>query len=342
MRQSHAPLSVAFWVEASDSIGIGHVVRMTAIAQELVEQGGSVHFYGYIPEHLVGLLVGFGHTQLPSKLETLSAFAENLGEVSASYDWLVVDTPFYRPETGGQTGGPWRQVLLVDDMGLAVPDTISAVLNPNYGVEEALYKDASAYLMVGEQYILLRPQILATQPGKRPGSGPVRVLITMGGADPCNLTKVAMDGLIGMDGVRLTVVSGPANGRFEEYVSAYGNLDNVVIYQSVADMGALLADSDVVVIAAGGTLWEALYLGCGVVSYSVNDTQASILTNLERAGELCYLGDGKNSADSTGDALRNAVTRLAGRRFQSKIIDGKGARRVVAYLKRRTNNEAVI
>ena len=84
----------------------------------------------------------------------------------------------------------------------------------------------------------------------------------------------------------------------------------------------------------GGTLWELLYTGCVVLSYTRNPLQASVTKTLAKRNILADLG---NVPGFQGPALIATLQELrasaskrksmaeAGRR----LIDGKGAQRVV-------------
>lgn len=327
-------MKCAIWTEASSEIGVGHLVRMISIAKALDNEGVKCVFFGFIQDELKRLISSFDHTAMEPKFSSLDGLDSFLLSRKESFDWLIVDTPFLNSRESQSAPVSWRNTLLVDDLGASVPPCVTAVLNPNYGAKPEQYASARCDLLLGEEYILLRPDILSIAPRTAGRSGDLRVLVSMGGADPHDLTKKAGDSLIDVRGIDVTVVCGPANPRFNEYARRYGAVSHFTVLNSVDDMGRLLEWADVAVIAAGGTLWEALYAGCRVISLSINEIQASILRNLERLGELCYLGDGKKSLDrSVRQRLIDAVLDAGETLFRSRLVDGKGVSRVVTYLR---------
>src|SRR5260370_32921233 len=102
-------------------------------------------------------------------------------------------------------------------------------------------------------------------------------------------------------------------------------------------MPGLMMESDLAVIAAGGTLWELLYCGCAVLSYSRNSRQADLIPRLAAAGAVCDLGAA--SAFEPAE-LCAAIRRVAGsaaireqmRATGRQIVDGDGVLRVIRML----------
>jgi spore coat polysaccharide biosynthesis predicted glycosyltransferase SpsG len=102
-------------------------------------------------------------------------------------------------------------------------------------------------------------------------------------------------------------------------------------------MAELMMETDLAIIAAGGTLWELLTLGCTVLSYSRNTVQARVVHSLAAEGIVVDMGDAGGFDPVT---LVSAVRGLAGSRsarermafLGREIADGLGALRVVEAL----------
>jgi spore coat polysaccharide biosynthesis predicted glycosyltransferase SpsG len=109
------------------------------------------------------------------------------------------------------------------------------------------------------------------------------------------------------------------------------NIRVIVDSQNIAD---LMSESDLAVIAAGGTLWELLSMGCVVLSYARNTVQKRVVRSLAKDGVVVDMGE---TVDFSAASLVSEVRRLAdsqalreqmaarGRR----LVDGLGAARVV-------------
>ena len=105
----------------------------------------------------------------------------------------------------------------------------------------------------------------------------------------------------------------------------------------VADMPSLMQKADMAIIVGGGTLWELLYTGCAVLSYSRNSLQAAVLGKLASMGILRYLGDVRKFH---GPALISEIRQIASdytvrKRMAGagrRLIDGRGTQRIVKRL----------
>ena len=85
------------------------------------------------------------------------------------------------------------RLLLADDYGHSVRYTAEIVLNQNLSADERVYENRAAHtkLLLGPRYALIRSEFL----DRRRDLSPVaerarRILVTMGGADPDNATRV--------------------------------------------------------------------------------------------------------------------------------------------------------
>ena len=101
-----------------------------------------------------------------------------------------------------------------------------------------------------------------------------------------------------------------------------------------------MANSDLAVICAGGTLWELLYMGCASLSYSRDAVPGEVIPWTSCAGSGSNDLGFVNGFEESG--LITAIRELAisCRRRQDMadmgrhIVDGEGARRVLQELLR--------
>jgi spore coat polysaccharide biosynthesis predicted glycosyltransferase SpsG len=99
-------------------------------------------------------------------------------------------------------------------------------------------------------------------------------------------------------------------------------------------MSKFMKDSDQAIIAAGGTLWELLCMGCAVLSYSRNTVQARVVQALSRRGvavdmgETCDFNPAK-LVQSVEGLVNSCPVRERMTRLGRTLVDGLGAGRVV-------------
>jgi len=96
----------------------------------------------------------------------------------------------------------------------------------------------------------------------------------------------------------------------------------------------LMAQSDVAIICAGGTLWELLYMGCATLSYFRTPVQGQIIGELDDMGAVHSMGSvedfDQNSLVRTVEetmACLDRRERMA--RLGRTLVDGEGIGRVL-------------
>jgi len=330
------PGTVLIRADANVSIGTGHVMRCLALAQAWQDRGGAVHWISSeLPDALACRLKSeaISHTDgagLPGSTEDAATTVARAHQIGAR--WVVVDGERFESEFLGHIHDHGLHLLLVDDFADRQVLPVSLIVNPNSGVKAETYREraGSETVLAGPKYCLLRREFRTLRP--RSGSEGKRVLISLGGSDPENLTPRVAVALAGCDGLRLTLVAGPANPATDclRQLSA----PNVEILFDVKNMAEVIADSDIAVIAAGGTLWELLAMGCVVLSYARNALQKNVVESLASGGMIVDMGD---TVRFEPDALRSEVARLAASRSARermaeagrKLVDGAGAMRVI-------------
>jgi spore coat polysaccharide biosynthesis predicted glycosyltransferase SpsG len=165
-----------------------------------------------------------------------------------------------------------------------------------------------------------------------------RVLVTMGGADPDNLTlRVLMalrDSVAGSAQIRV-IIGG--SYRHAEALEPVCQQLSAQLLCDVREMREQMAWADLAIAAGGSTNWEMAYLGLPAVVVAIAENQRGIAEGLAASGIVVSLGI---ASAVTEDRLRDAVNQLAQnadlRRSMSergqKLVDGQGAFRVLAEL----------
>jgi spore coat polysaccharide biosynthesis predicted glycosyltransferase SpsG len=255
--------------------------------------------------------------------------------------WVVLDGYAFRSDFRASLRAFGVPVLAVDDTGEAAPwSGADAILNPNLHAAARLYdtRDPECALMLGPGWAPLRREFLALRGAPRQIPERARkILVTFGGADPAGMAPRAARALSGFDAeTRVTVVAGLADTR--RRAAGDGRApEGVEMVERPPDFPARLAESDLVVGAAGSTSWEIAYLGIPFVALATAENQVEIAASLEKAGVARNLGW---HAEISEASLRAAVAQLAAdagrRRAMSEagraLVDGRGAARVVERL----------
>lgn len=324
--------------EASPALGTGHALRCLALAQEWQRRGGRAVFAMAAPDPAVaarlraaGAAVERLHAAAGSKDDAVetAALAQGLGA-----RWTVVDGPMFEADWDVAWPGEAR-LLRIDDNGIARSFRADLVLNQNLGATAEDYpaKAGPCRLLLGPEYVLLRPEFLAVAEAARGA----RVLVTLGGSDPAGATErvlaafcagpaqhLAADFIIGATNPRATVLLAAINGHGPR-------LHGIVAPDNLPER---FAGASFVVTAGGTTLYELALLCCPMVLVCTAENQRRTCNRFAALGAAQYVG-WHEEVDPTGlartlaelgaDALRQRdLGKVAG-----GLVDGLGAIRVV-------------
>jgi len=227
------------------------------------------------------------------------------------------------------------RLLVVDDRGETATAVADVILNQNATASAELYAQRPAKLLLGLTYALIRREFRVASSHKT-REDVLRVLVTFGGADPANLTPVAMEALAPLD-AHVIVIAGPANPRASELTAPAGARAMFEILPRIDDMAERMQWADIAVVAAGSTCWELAALGVPMIAIPVADNQLAISESLGTLGIGVPLS--REAADAgtlraSVDALaRDQIWRAGMSKKGRELIDGLGALRVCAALR---------
>lgn len=337
--------------DASVRTGTGHLMRCLALAQAWQEEGGVAHFAleGGLPALERRLLDGgMGVSRAdasPGSLEDAAqtiALARQMEAAWVVLDGYGFDAPYQRAvkEAG-------LRLLVVDDYGHASYYYADLVLNQNIGADESLYVNREPYtrLLLGPRYAMLRREFWPWRDWKRE-IPPVahKVLVTLGGADPDNMTLRVIRALrqVQIAGLEATVVVGGGNPHWESLRSATEHSGGKIHLEcDVRDMSVLMAWADVAVSAGGSTCWELAFMGLPALVLVVAENQKGIADGLNALGVVRNLGWYTDVAEmDLSRALKALATDFAHRGAMSekgrRLVSGSGVGEVVTSMKHLT------
>ncbi|HEX2852292.1 MAG TPA: UDP-2,4-diacetamido-2,4,6-trideoxy-beta-L-altropyranose hydrolase [Opitutaceae bacterium] len=331
--------------DGSSTLGTGHVMRCLALAQSWVRGGGQVVWaLAETTPALNGRLRAEGFSCLslavaagsPDDASSTIAHAR-----AAQAAWIVAD--------GYRFGSPWQKqvkaagfrLLVVDDYGHAGHYHADLILNQNASAPENLYnaREAATRLLLGAPFVLLRQEFLTARPATRAIPAIARkILVTLGGSDPDNLTSRVIGALGQISEMEVVVVVGGSNPHLDAVKRAVATCGFPCRLEiNATNMPELMAWADVAISAAGSTAWELAYMGLPSLLIVVAENQAGIAAALAREGVSQNLGAGATlTAAPVADALRALLADQARRQTQSRkgrnLVDGLGVDRVLTSL----------
>ncbi len=319
-------------------------MRCLALAQAWRDRGGSVTF-----------LLAPGGTEIHERLrfESFEVSEISAGSGSAAdaaqtarlaakngADWLVVDGYHFSEEYRNRVRRASAHLLLVDDHGAFAPYDCEVVLNTNAYASEAMYpnRQGKTRFLIGSKYALLRREFLQMKRKSQGASeGATRVLVTLGGADPNNVTLQVVEALQELGDLKfeLTVVLGASNhhrASLERALRLCSQPSRILM--NVVNMPELMSESDLAVSAGGGTCDELAFLRVPMFLITIASNQEQAVEAYcqnkaaVKAGWFRFL-----SRDGLAKSLRDVICDRSLRREIGEkaggMVDGEGARRVV-------------
>jgi UDP-2,4-diacetamido-2,4,6-trideoxy-beta-L-altropyranose hydrolase len=369
-------MMIAFRVDGSLQIGTGHVMRCLTLADALRNRGMQCNFLcrphqGHLLElinqrghHVLALRqsdncseLGFNDTAHAHWLgvnwetdakDTLNALSEHFG--NQIIDWLVVDHYSLDARWEQALRPKSRRIMVIDDLADR-PHDCDLLLDQNLGRKTQDYDEllkGSAVKLIGPSYALLRPEFASmrqqslTRRRKNPQLH--RLLITMGGVDKNNATEqvlaVLQNCVLPAD-FKITVVMG-LNAPWLSQVQAQAVKIpcKVEVLVGVNNFSQIMADSDLAITAAGGTVWELCSLGVPSFLLVLSRNQISGCIALQNAGaaialesiqQLESLWNDTLAKDSPNKILLNLSSAA------SAITDGDGCKRATHYIMKNGN-----
>ncbi|MBI5902405.1 MAG: hypothetical protein HZB84_02845 [Deltaproteobacteria bacterium] len=320
--------SVAFWSEGGSAIGMGHVARSINIALAVIERGLLARFLVNDDAAVRGRLEDFGVAYRICGSHPAAAPGTTDGVV-------VIDIKRDVREEVRELKDMGRKVVVIDNLSAAdiadktvIPSAIAAGSPLNDSVLSG--KD---YVIIGEGFRRVRKE------RRRPEwCRPLKVLVTMGGADPFRLTEKVVAAIAGMEGIEATVVLGPAKRMTGELEGLMKNApERLRFLYSVKDMATLMSTVHIAFTAVGTTVYELAYMGAPTMLIANYAEDLETLSALAETGAFVSLGVG---IGVSGEMIRGAVEEFknSAERYASMserasaLIDGNGASRVAGVI----------
>lgn len=332
--------------DADVAMGTGHVMRCLALSEAWCAQGGEAVFASasLMPAMTDRLMsAGIRHEPIRARVATEDDAAETrtLARRNGAR-WIVLDGYQFPMSFPGWLKVNGQRVLMLDDDGRPGRYVADLVLNQNLHADEAMYSRRAdgTCLLLGSRYALLRQEFCGYPQRRAIRAAARRVLVTLGGSDPANVTGVILAELARRTelDVEVAVLVGGGNPHLESLRAVTEMISRPIHLQvNSTNVAEWMAWADVALAAAGSTAWELAYMGVPSLLLVTAENQRRVADRLHAAEAAIGLGE---ASALTAAALIRALTdllndgacreRLAARGMQ--LVDGLGARRVLAAM----------
>jgi UDP-2,4-diacetamido-2,4,6-trideoxy-beta-L-altropyranose hydrolase len=334
--------------DGNSTIGAGHLMRCLALGQAWQEAGGTANFAitkapPALEKRLCQEAMGVNQlTELPGSPQDAKQTITLAQKLSAK--WVVVDGYHFDAAYQQALKQANLHLLVVDDYGHASHYSADLVLNQNVYAQESLYPSREPFtrLLLGSKYVLLRREFWPWR-GWHRDIAPLaqKVLVTMGGADPDNVTLKVIQSLqqTKLEGLEVVGVVGNSNPHWETLHAAInGSHPPIRLERDVTDMPALMAWADLAISAGGSTCWELAFMGLPSLVLILADNQRRVAEGLGAAGVALNLGNpaGLSSvilASALRELTHSVEQRTLSARRGQELVDGYGATRVAQQMR---------
>lgn len=331
-------------VDASQDVGIGHLMRCLALAQAWRRRGGEACFLGRCEAKVSKRIAEEGFTICPPEGACRQGRVEEpwhswWKSTRDHSEWVVLDGYGFGTEYQSEVKGLGKRVLVIDDYNHLARYEADILLNQNIGASHYRYQTTpGCTLLTGTRYALLRNEFLQSRI-THPETPEVarRILVLCGGADPTGVTFKILEGLSALKSKDLEsrIVVGPANPHaLEVKKAASGTGLNIEVVESTDHMDLHMAWADLAITAGGSTCLELAFMGVPFLVLSLAENQREVMSGFDREG--IALGLGSDTDLETGilasklERLRHDRSRRAAfSRKGQEAVDGLGVQRVL-------------
>ncbi|MEM1000994.1 MAG: UDP-2,4-diacetamido-2,4,6-trideoxy-beta-L-altropyranose hydrolase [Bacteroidota bacterium] len=288
---------IVFRADGNSTIGLGHVVRCLALSS-MLRKHFRTEFAIQAPGAAVTDMILKDADRvlgLPEN-EDLHADLDHFTGQLQPGDIVVLDG--YRFDSVYQKGvrdDGHRFLAVIDDLH-AHHMYADAVINHQGGISPSAYQtEPYTRLYLGPQYALLRAPFLNVDPSTRTFADPNRFFVCMGGADPHNLNRKALEALLRVPRVaHALVVIGSANPHRADLESLVPQLPfpvQLLVNLDAGEMAAAMQSCGSALTPASSLSMEAASVGMRLFVGHYAENQVHFYDYLTSRGLAAPLGD---------------------------------------------------
>lgn len=359
---SDAP-RVAIRVDASATMGTGHLKRCLSLAQALAEAGAQLLFVTR-PLDVVAAQVlatqdvavrwlppppasGMSSTDVDAPPHAAWAGVPGTQDAQETAQVLTGWHPYWVVLDHYAFDARWHRavrnalscrLLVVDDTADRAIDA-DALLDHNWDADHrhkyAVRVQRPLRWLTGPRYALV--SAVYRHAPRHVFSPEVRSIgIFMGGTDPGGISAwvLAACRLAGFSGP-VEVVSTSANPHLSTLREACAADGRTTLTLDAPDLAAFLAGHDLQIGAGGGATWERCCIGAPTIAIAVAANQSAVVPGLAALG-VVRAADESTLTDVLRDLIHNPPARQTLAIRAAALVDGRGAQRVALHLLRET------
>lgn len=331
-------MKVFFRVDASETVGFGHMVRCLVLADAIAARGGECifllrdvsHRAAHLLENTEHAICNLGLASSATPTEDAQASTQ---AIQTAADWIVVDHYGLDACWESVVRAKTKRLLAIDDLADR-PHDCDVLVDPGFGRQPTDYSDLlkrQSMVLLGTKYALLRQEFAQFHNTAPSWPTICRAHVFFGGGDSTWLPKYVGVMLRAAPALNIFAVGAADETAMTELLKAYGH--RLTWRPYVVDMALSYSECDIAIGSPGTATWERACVGlpAGVVATARN--QVPILRNLEQQGFCRYLGeawalDESEFAQGFQSFLNDRSELSAMRSVGIAAVDGRGVQRI--------------
>jgi UDP-2,4-diacetamido-2,4,6-trideoxy-beta-L-altropyranose hydrolase len=345
--------NVIIRADANIRLGTGHIMRCIALAQAWQDHGGDATFLSHcnsetlrqriINQGFEFIPIGKPYPEIFDLVHTLEILEKFKIQNSKFKTWVILDGYHFSSDYQLQIKEAGHRLLLIDDMAHQPKYNVDILLNQNIHASSLTYFcDMDTVKLLGCEYVLLRREFLKYKDWEQDISDKAKkILVTMGGSDPDNVTLKIIKALnrLGDSDLELKIIAGPVNTNInslekELHLSSF----TFQLLTNVSNMPSIMAWADMAVSAGGSTCWELMFVGVPILVIILSENQVVIANGLGKAGAAVNCGwhyklTEEGFLEIFVDLIKNRKRRMALSRKAQQMVDGLGSERVMKRMR---------
>lgn len=356
-------MKIVIRVDASSIIGVGHVMRCIALADEIVRQNSDVIFIcreldGDMNEFISSK--GYEVIILPQQssvdksdicleddANTTIAILKNIGVV----DWLIVDHYKIDKQWELLVCDFANNIMVIDDLADR-PHHCDILLDQNYysdmDVRYSNLLPKKCITLLGPTYVIFRQEFRDKCIEPRSRTGEINtILLFLGGGDSENVTGKCIKSLqmLNVPEINVDVIVGSSNSLKGEIKNICDELSNFNYYCQTERMAEFIDNADLCIGAGGTTTWERGLLGCPALTIICAENQYRTTIDLDNIGAIKCVG---RTEDVTSELIYDELNDLIGDNTKVQALsnniqkimgnnNGNGASQIIELMVSRMN-----
>lgn len=337
--------SIAFRLDANETIGMGHLTRCITLAQQLAKLSFQIWFIGHF--NALGKEIirasGFEPGRIIKKIDQLDLSEDAQNKDAINVLATLPSDAVFLVKDSYSLGCDWDKhiadeiALLTFDDGAPSQQAAKVIVNPRLDVSSTRYQELNplSTILTGAQFALIPGYLRENQFNEQFQIDKRKIAVCLGGGvhrSIFNEIATSFTNYLQQKNCRIQLVT-----KFDLQHSAKNT--SITTIEPQPRIWEKIADARIIICAGGNMLYESCFLGKSLIGIALNQIQAQHLKavsrtinfpiiNLEQLDKLPTLTD---------ELLFSGATEKLISRRGKVLIDGHGAERIAEIVEQMCN-----